>query len=64
MPATPEQRQRVVAMTQGFRTADEYIKMLEHLVPDHYDYTKTTEYKNWRKTRSLAFLVWCKWRNT
>lgn len=55
-------RERVVMMTRGFRTADQYIHMLEHLVPEHFNYKLTVEYKNWQKVRKLAFLRWCKWR--
>lgn len=61
--SSPEQRLRVLAMVEGFKTAKDYITMLEHLVPEHYDYKKTIEYKNWQKTKSYVFLRWCKWKS-
>jgi hypothetical protein len=53
MPASPESRMLMRKLMKEFQIIKEYVYMLEHLVPEHFNaYKKTLEYKKWKKVKT------------
>ena len=45
------------------KLAARYIQVLEALVPAHFDYTKTKEYKQWNEAWKVRKMYWLKRKN-
>jgi hypothetical protein len=63
MPASPENRQRVLDIIKAFKITEQYVFMLEHLVPSHFNFKKTVEYKKWTDIRHYMMHQVNNWRS-
>lgn len=62
MPASAMSRLRAYELCRDFDIYEKYIRMLHQLVPEHYNYKKTKEYKDYMATHKRVSFVWKKRR--